>query len=318
MSLTLSSMLFLMGCELEMKPDGQLVDAELDPLHSSALTHNDQYVCDPLGGNGGAQGDRLGIQGKLFHIPEYARTTAEVGPLLDQSVRVQADLYLNDINVPTRPFDRGFQLANGQVIQKPNGDTLYEYFGFDLNAKLQLGDLEPGHYQFALLSDDGAILSLDAEGNGLQPWVNNDGLHPTRFACASETVFIDHGSQIPMQLQYYQGPRYHIALMLLARKVDELDHQNAQFLNDPACGSLGNSRFFDSNRPQSPPQQAFLDLQARGWRVLAANNFSLPDTAKENPCQNIEPQEPIVSTKPPVSITEPCTGLNCANGGIGI
>ncbi len=318
------------ACNLQMDSDGKIIAKQIqldgddnylrlkdDDDHFESENENedpDKVVCDPLGGKGG-NGDFLsGIKGDITYLPEFSRKTAAVRDLRKNGIKVDVPLFMNDINVPTRPFNRGFIMANGKTIKTPKGGTMYEYFALGLKAKIKLSDDDQaGHYQFAILSDDGAILELNTNGDGLREIVDNDGLHPTRMACASKTLFMDSSSQIPMNLEYYQGPRYHIALMLLWRQVDELDKDDTDFLNDSSCGKMGNGRFFDSTKPNTPAQPEYIRMQQRGWKPLTADNFVLPDNVRQNPCK----KEPI---KDPGGGggKKPCKGFSCGNGGIGV
>ena len=94
------------------------------------------------------------------------------------------------------------------------------------------------------------------------------------------------GARLPIAVDYYQGPRFHIALMVLWRKLPDA---NASSLADSACGLSGNDRFFNSNQSPSVPSQTYLDLLSRGWSVVAPQNFLLPLNSPMNPCNGTNP-----------------------------
>src|SRR5690606_23109728 len=106
----------------------------------------------------------------------------------------------------------------------------------------------------------------------------------------------------PAKIEYYQGPRYHIALMVLWREWPENDP--GFVANDPQCGTSGNDRFFNYNVVPSAPKANFNDLLSRGWKVLGAENYALPRAVSQNPCKSVEPVRTfITSTTPSISPT---------------
>ncbi len=237
-------------------------------------------ICDPLIGQGVTFPDR-GLVGNLFYLPpDNSQYYTTLDSYFTLGTKVDATLYFNRINVPTRPFDRGFETRAGETITNQNGTTLYEYFALDLYSVLKLSDRdEPGYYQFSILSDDGSTIKLD-RGNGYEMYINNDGTHATKMGCSTEAIYMDANTRIPAKIQYYQGPRFHIAFMIMMKKVTA-----ANAALDVRCGQSGNSKFFDSTVNPPAPQQAFIDLLDRQWKILEGGNWQLP--AGTNPCTNI-------------------------------
>jgi hypothetical protein len=273
--LAVPALLLQVGCEAlpqTVQVDGSLIEAEAAPRPT---------VCDPFGSGNPAAGSNYGLIANLWYVPPGARTYDNVADYQANGTRLDATLYFNQLNVPTRAFDRGFQTQNGTILTTPAGDTLYEYFSLRFESEIRLTDHDqPGRYQFAVLADDGAVLYVNDDGMGYRALVDNDGTHPTRLGCATEGIDMDYETFLPIALDYYQGPRYHIALMVLWRKLPD----GNQSYNDVACGLEGNERFFDSNFSPSVPKQTWLDMLQRGWRVVAPQNYMLPLTAPENPC----------------------------------
>lgn len=111
-----------------------------------------------------------------------------------------ANIVMPNIDVPTRKFKKGF----------PGVRDLNEWFGIRLKGKLRVPKSDT--YEFQVNSDDGAILTI-----GGQEVVNNDGLHPPRFEEGS--IVLSEGLH-DFQMDYYQGPRYLIALQLFWRTDD--------------------------------------------------------------------------------------------------
>lgn len=234
--------------------------------------------CDPLGGGSGSGNPIAGLKANLYYMNAGEQTYNDVESMISHGHASKEDLFFSQLYVPTRMFSAGFPLESGGMIKSDDGVNLIEYFALRFQGFVQLGpdDLE-GDYQLGLLSDDGAIWSLssNAVGNAFEIVVNNDGTHPTQLDCGP-IVSLKKGQVLRMQLDYYQGPRYHIALIPIWRKVSAPS-------SEPRCGQLGNNLWFDPNN-NSKPQAAYLDLQSRGWRPLTKDNYAIPSSAAYNPC----------------------------------
>lgn len=262
----LGLMLVLPGCLYEDVKEGDThvgiipTDPE-DPFYPGA------FVCEAFEEEYPITDVFQGLVGELFYLEEedWKKYTAvkdyfEFGTPVDQ-----VSLYFNTINVPTRSFDRGFVTSEGEVITTERGDTLYEYFAFRAQADFVLADgEESGLYEFATLTDDGSLLYL----NG-QLVVDNDGDHSTRMAC-SEPLQMEKGLRHPLKFEYYQGPRYHIAAIILYRPYAPDRDPECDLKNDK------NNRYFDYDQVPSAPQPAFQGLLDRGWRVAQPANYKVP------------------------------------------
>src|SRR6185437_11769064 len=105
---------------------------------------------------------------------------------------------------------------------------------------------QSGRYQFAVLSDDGSIMSIN-EGNGFEELIDNNGDTESRLRCADRGINFDASTSLPIKLDYFQGHRYNIALMLLWREVPETscvsdrygDQDDYHDLADVACNQSG-------------------------------------------------------------------------------
>src|SRR5690606_33560846 len=98
----------------------------------------------------------------------------------------------------------------------------------------------------------------------------------TRFGCGQKVV-MTNDSLIHFNLKYYQGPRYHISLIPMWRKVSDSTSTETQ------CGQTGNEMYFDYNN-NSAPRQAYKNLLARGWKPWSFENYVLPTDDDHNPC----------------------------------
>lgn len=239
-------------------------------------------VCNPFddGQNEGLQ--QNGLTAELFYLDSTLPHYDHVADYINNGLKVpDITLFFNQLYIPTRPFDRGFTTQANQMIKTPQGDTLYEWFALRFKSRLQLAPQEaPGAYQLAILSDDGAVLSLDDGTGQMRPIVDGDGTHPTRMSCATEALDMAQGEKIPLDLKYYQGPRYHISLVVMWRPWPT----DPKKVRDPLCDREGNDTFFDSTQNPPAPKANFNALLSRGWKVLTPENYALPEVQPKNPC----------------------------------
>lgn len=236
-------------------------------------------VCDPFSQTGSTSG-ALNIKGELYSSAGVAFHSLN-GYFTPQQ-KLNAEVYMRKIDVPTRAFDAGFPAQNGQTLKDANGQTLMEYFGLKFRSKLKLTSLQSeGDFQFALLSDDGARFSIkNLQSGAMQVVVNNDGDHGTRMECATSSVHLRQGELYEILEEYYQGPRYHIANILLWRRAPASGN-----LSYSLCGYSSNTAWFDSTQSPSVPTANWTQLIGDGWQVVSEENFA-PVDASVNPCNS--------------------------------
>jgi len=252
------------------------------------LTTPERTVCDPFNTNSPSARDR-GIVATLAWLDKSMPPGNGQAPLqnvlqyFDIGHILQSLIYFDRIYVPTRKFDLGFTTEAGETILNDQGKPIYEYFALRMKGQFQLGVNEkPGAYQFAVLSDDGSVLAIQNENGDENILVDNDRDHSTRMACSTQTVQMSKDSKVPFVLDYYQGPRFHIALTVMWRPVPDGTDPNIP-VQDQLCGKAGNGYFFNPNVVPSQPQQPFYEMLARGWKVLENENYAFPEQAS-NPC----------------------------------
>ncbi|MNK07431.1 hypothetical protein D3C87_253450 [compost metagenome] len=284
-ALTMTTLaLTLAACEMKtVEPEQVSQETYGEPLKYSKVNVNlhplNKTVCDPFGGEPSTTLEQ-GVKASLhYSIPGMPRLYSSED-YVTFAKKSDQSLFFADLNVPTRMFTEGFATQTNDVLKDDNGSKLIEYFGikFETTLKLAEGD-EEGAYELALLSDDGTRLKIKSgtgDNTTLKTLINNDGDHETRFGCASEVLNLTKDSAIPIEVTYYQGPRYHIANTLLWRKATAAG-------KDSACGRQGNEYFFDPNKA-SEPKQPYKDLLSRGWKVVAKENFFIPKSEGYNPC----------------------------------
>jgi hypothetical protein len=103
-------------------------------------------------------------------------------------------IYAPSLNIPTRNFTQGF----------PGVTDHFEWFAIDYNGEFRVRF--PARYRFRLTSDDGSKLFIDAK-----LVIDNDGTHSTRMREGS--VSLSPGKHT-IEVQYFQGPRAELALVL--------------------------------------------------------------------------------------------------------
>lgn len=249
-------------------------------------------VCDPFQTNS-TQSRENGLVGQLLYLtPDQPRYEA-TEDYMNHGQLANATLYLDRLFVPTRPSDRPFYMNNGQPIVSVDGTSIYKYFGVRMHSNLQLAANEaPGYYQLAVMSNDGAVLKVDDGQGGFKTIVNNDGPHPTQLACATEPIYLDHNTKLPMVMDYYQGNGAHISLITMWRPWPSDPDQVAD--HDSYCGRQGNGLFFNFDVNPVEPKKQFYETLLAGWKVLENQNYQFPEQT-ENPCAPTEAPLSILS-----------------------
>jgi len=129
------------------------------------------------------------FEGDIYPIPKGTERLPDFSKL--KSI---GKIYTPVLNVQPRDFREGF----------PGVTNRFEWFAIDYKGKLFIP--EDRDFTFYLLSDDGARLIIDG-----QTVIDNDGIHPPRER--SGTVSLKRGLH-SIEVQYFQGPRYEVALVL--------------------------------------------------------------------------------------------------------
>lgn len=238
-----------------------------------------KVVCDPMGGPIGTN-LKNGIEGSLAYRGATQPRWFSASEYLTKGVKSDKKLFFTDLFVPTRMFSEGFATQTSSVVTNDIGEKLIEYFGLKFKTELRLTEKDaPGAYDLAVLADDGVTVSM-LDANGSNMLINGDGDHSTRMSCGSAPLNMTAGSGKTLNIDYYQGPRYHIALVMMWRP--------AQAGKDVQCDQQGTHMYFDPDH-DSKPTQKYKDLLARGWKPIPAENFFLPDQVEVNPCVPGEP-----------------------------
>ena len=152
------------------------------PLSSGAQSNNNSF------------GDSIpipnGLVGKVYLLPD----STSMLPDFDTLTALKNKIYTKTLNIPDRDWSEGF----------PGLRDRFEYFGIQYRGDIQV--LKDSSYNFRLVSDDGSKLYID---DSLV--VDNDGIHGDN--AQSGSIFLKKGIHA-MRLDYFQGPRFEIALQL--------------------------------------------------------------------------------------------------------
>jgi len=142
-----------------------------------------------FGRNQYSEGD---FQGEIYFIPENSQRLPNFSGLSPAGV-----IFTRHFNVPPQAFDSGF----------PGVSNRFEWFAIKYTGQFFVQ--QEGNYAFEIISDDGARLFID---NKLV--IDNDGIHGP--ATAGGSIYLKKGPHF-LQLEYFQGPRFHIALQLFVK-----------------------------------------------------------------------------------------------------
>ncbi|HVO98785.1 MAG TPA: PA14 domain-containing protein [Bryobacteraceae bacterium] len=130
-----------------------------------------------------------GLEGHIYNLHHGASKLPRF-----EKMKPVGTIYTTSLNIPPQDFQQGF----------PGVTKRFEWFAIDYTGRFWAET--PGYYEFSLLSDDGSKLYIDGE-----EIIDNDGPHPPQEVTGS--VRLSHGAH-NIRVSYYQGPRYHVALVL--------------------------------------------------------------------------------------------------------
>jgi hypothetical protein len=131
-----------------------------------------------------------GLKGRVYLLPDTTRHL----PDFDTLDPLPDPLYVTEINVPYQSWSVGF----------PGLRSRFEWFGIRYTGSFQ--PHQAGKYYFKLTSDDGSKLYIDDK-----LFINNDGIHAD--GPVSDSIYLSDSIHT-IKLDYFQGPRYSLALQL--------------------------------------------------------------------------------------------------------
>ena len=130
-----------------------------------------------------------GLAGQIYNIKPESKKLPDF-----KKLKPVGTIYTYSLNITPREFTEGF----------PGVGELLEWFAIDYTGRFYID--QPGEYHFLLTSDDGAKLWIDNK-----EVIDNNGLHaPEAKAGRAKLSAGVH----TMHVTYFQGPRFHVALVL--------------------------------------------------------------------------------------------------------
>jgi hypothetical protein len=130
-----------------------------------------------------------GLRGLVYHIKRDSERLPNFTKL-----KPAGTIYTSSLNIPPQSFKTGF----------PGVTKRFEWFAIAYTGRFWIQ--KPGVYRFALISDDGSRLEIDG-----REVIDNDGIHPaTRLERGVELA----GGIHEIRVEYFQGPRFEVALIL--------------------------------------------------------------------------------------------------------
>lgn len=127
--------------------------------------------------------------GLVYFLPDDTKKLPDFSELVPT-----AALYADKLDISARKFDEGF----------PGVDGRHEWFGIKYSGQFTVKTA--GEYEFRLVSDDGATLTIDRV-----LVADNDGVHSVEEKRGKIRLLAGSHS---IEVKYFQGPRYQIALQL--------------------------------------------------------------------------------------------------------
>lgn len=142
------------------------------------------------------------LTGTIYYIPETTTVLPDFS-----TIKPKGYIYTKTLNVPERAFDSGF----------PGITDRFEWFALRYTGQINIPLAKSGEYGFNLISDDGSRLYIDKT-----LVINNDGTH--RTAPREGRIYLEPG-QHSITIEYFQGPRLHVALILQVKPPFWNDYQ---------------------------------------------------------------------------------------------
>ena len=284
---------------------GAVTEVVYGPLK---IGNSDGFVCSAFGSIT-VPSEKSGLKTELRYLSSLSTlsktekdNTLSTEYFNDQNsnfIKAPETLYLSDVNVTGRSFSAGFTSADGRLLKDNQGATLFEYFGLKMESVLKLGanDTE-GYYELSTISDDGTVLQIK-ENDQWVDLISNDGLHSNKMGCANKKIYFDKTTRVPIRIYYNQGPRLSIANVLLwnyrgkglAVTSDLVSDENI----NKYCGKSSYQYYWSEST--SAPGPWITSVFAANWKVLAQDNFLLPDN-EVNPCAYSKYDlQPVVSAE---------------------
>lgn len=248
-----------------------IVDNFSDIKKEFFISASSRTICNPMGNEEESTNNmNKGLVGEIRLLKSNNDSGRNLlSTYLDENKSYKVDgvkLFASQVNVPSRYFSEGFETKENIAIEI-GGRKLDEWFNVNYESILKINDSTlQGEYEFAIVSDDGARLYFDDLNDDLleKLYLRKDSTQAPAMLCASDfsnarIIDLRAGMAHRLKINYFQGPRYHIALQLFWRKKD------LSISKSPLCGrGIG-----DAQQDQ---------LHSEGWEIVPPSVFNLPGT----------------------------------------
>lgn len=261
---------------------------------SFSIEDSNGYVCSAFGTTT-VPSDKSGLKAELRFLDQGSvLSSSQKNAFLSTQyfndndanfIKKEESIFLNDVNVPTRIFNQGFQGSDGKTLEDNQGHALIEYFALKMESVLKLGPKDAaGYYELASIADDGSVVQIKENGQWVD-LIKNDGAHSTQMGCTDRRLKMDANTRIPIRIFYNQGPREQIANVLVWNYRGPATSNVTTIPTEPSihgyCGKASTDMFWS---PATSKANTWItDLYSKGWKVVATENFLLPDN-EVNPC----------------------------------
>jgi len=178
------------------------------------------------------------LRGQIYYLDEGADHLPDFSRL-----QPHGTISTTVLNVPLQSFEQGF----------PGVTDRFEWFAIDYRGAFAVP--AAGTYRFRISSDDGSKLFIDG-----RQVIDNDGIHGE--SAAEESVELSEGVHA-IEVQYFQGPRTEVALVLEMaapggeyEPLDFARYGAARFRQEGnrLVAELGGGVLFDTNSAELRPQ----------------------------------------------------------------
>jgi hypothetical protein len=231
--------------------------------------------------------------GSLMKVNHFSQVKAD-------GVLLQEKIYFPNLNF-THKENLGFIKTDGTKVLNGQGSPLIVNYGIEFDTALSLDDDddagdEDGLYQLSVIADDGIVIESPDAQSKKDAIISADHQTPAKYSCSDrkELIKMEKGKPLPVVIKYFQGSSNQMAIILMWRKVKNLDGSLVagaaeSDLHEKRCGQAGNHFFFDLDSGIHPTKD-YLDLLSAEkrkipWKVLKHKNFKLKKTTSNKVCQ---------------------------------
>ncbi|MEK6577961.1 MAG: hypothetical protein AABZ55_01930, partial [Bdellovibrionota bacterium] len=141
----LLSLLLAYGCESQEAVEVQVGESQVSATQvvgevvDVAIPEPARSICDPFSGKGGPSSQQSlsqkGLHANLYYLSADQPRYSKVADYLSFGHKVDAELFFNQLNVPTRKFDLGFQKQDGALVNTLEGQSLLEWFALHFESR---------------------------------------------------------------------------------------------------------------------------------------------------------------------------------------